>query len=398
MNTEVHARQSTTECSTSRTQSRIVSIVSIRLDTHRCLFRQVSTLHCHFSTSIHEGFSLDNDAFRYGGFVVHPTQPHLLVSILEDHTKPAPADVVNRLVSVNTKTAHVSTLAEGADFYAFPSISPDGARLAFVQWHHPNMPWEATELLAVDILASEDGISLNGKITHVSGAAEESASQPLWLTTDLLVFLTDKSGFYNPWTFDASVGTTVPILKTPLAADFGEPDWSLGDYRIAALSSTTLVVAPIVNSKTQLSTLDITTGAITPIETPYVSVKRLKRVSEKEVVFVSAQEAVSPALVSLKLENGTPTFSVLKETSDLSSRFSGELISPEVSIALPNPDSANPLHVLLASPKNPDYDPKGKGDGEKPPCIIMVHGGPTSRTPPGLAWLSQFFTSRGWAL
>lgn len=343
----------------------------------------------------------DNSNFRYGGFVIHPKHPHLLVSILEDHTKPAPADVVNMLVCVNANTSEVSTLAEGADFYSFPSISPDGNRLAFIQWYHPNMPWEDSELYVVDIVASDAGISLNGKIELVSAEGEQSVSQPVWTTNDILVFLSDRrSGFLNPWKFDVRDGSLNPVLNIPLASDFGEPDWKLGDYRIAVLSPRNLLVAPVINSKSQLGIIDLELGTLLPIEGPYVNVSRMVQVSETEVVFVGVQDAIAAALVLMKLQQGTgkATFTVLKETSDLSSLFPTYLIAPVISITLPNPDEANPLHVLLASPRNPDYDPEGKGAGEKPPCVVLVHGGPTSRDPPGLSWLTQFFTSRGWAL
>lgn len=342
----------------------------------------------------------DNSNFRYGGFVIHPKHPHLLISILEDHTKPAPSDVVNKLVCVNTNTSEVSTLVEGADFYSFPTISPNGDRLAFVQWHHPNIPWEASGLYAVDIAVSDSGISLNGKIGFVSGKGEEGVSQPLWVTNDTLVFLSDRvSGFLGPWKFDARDGSLHHVLRNPLASDFSDPDWRLGDYRIAALNHRTLLVSPIVNSKSQIAIIDLESAILVPIETPYVNVSNLVRVSETEAAFVGVQDAVDAALVLMKLqEGGTATFTVLKPTSDLSSLFPAELIAPNDSISLPNPDEANPLHVLLASPRNPDYDPAGRGDGEKPPCIVLVHGGPTSRAPPGLSWMVQFFTSRGWAL
>lgn len=307
---------------------------------------------------------------------------------------------MNRLVCINTKNSTVTTLADGADFYSFPTINSDGSRLAFIQWQHPNMPWEAAELYSIDIIATDSDISFNGKLTLVAGGSEESVSQPIWATDDILVFLSDESGFSNPLTFDAKDGSIAPVLKSPLPYDFGEPDWRLGDYRIAALNSSTLVVAPTIDSVTHLSLLDIPSGKLTPIASPYVNISKLKRVSKTQVAFVSAEEVKASALILATL-GGSPaaaTFKVLKETSNLSSLFPAELIAPDVSITLPNPDSANPLHVLLASPKNPEYDPKGARNGELPPCIILVHGGPTARTPPGLSWMTQFFTSRGWAL
>jgi hypothetical protein len=85
--------------------------------------------------AISDGFDkLENQSHRFGEFQIHPTLPHLVVCVLEDHTKPAPADVVNTLVLIDTEAQSFTTLAEGADFYAFGRFSPDGTKLAWIQW------------------------------------------------------------------------------------------------------------------------------------------------------------------------------------------------------------------------------------------------------------------------
>ncbi|KAF8300148.1 alpha/beta-hydrolase [Clavulina sp. PMI_390] len=363
--------------------------------------------------------SPDNSNFRFGAPTIHPTHKHLVIAVFEDHTKPTFTEVVNKLVCINTSTSSISVLAEGADFYSFPTISPDGTHLAFVQWRHPNMPWDATELCIAKIVATDAGIELSGKPIRISaagatsaGAAEESISNPLWISPDSLVFLSDVSGFWNPWIYGLASETTHAILKAPLGLDFSESDSRLGDYRVAALTPDVLVAAPIMNGKTRLSVVVIKTGELIHVADGdrYVHVEKLKRVSETEVAFVGFQDAVAAALVSMNLtslvqsgaelkegETVAATFTTLKTTSNLSSLLPSGLISPELPLALPNPDPDHPLHILFALPDNPEYDPAGKGDGEKPPCVVHVHGGPTTRDKPGLKWLTQYFTSRGWA-
>ena len=70
-------------------------------------------------------------------------------------------------------------LADGRDFYASPRISPDGRRLAWLEWDHPNMPWDGTELR----LAALDGDGLAGDPVTVAGGPEESVFQPAWSPT-----------------------------------------------------------------------------------------------------------------------------------------------------------------------------------------------------------------------
>jgi dipeptidyl aminopeptidase/acylaminoacyl peptidase len=299
---------------------------------------------------------------------------------------------------VNTRTKVATRLAKGADFYSFPAFSPNGERIAWIQWHHPNMPWEASELFFANITASEEGILIEGVAKRVAGEGEQSISQPLWASNGTLVFTSDISGFNNPWVYDVSKASSRPILATPEPYDYNEPAWSLGDYRLAVLTESHILVTPLVNSKPAFATLNIDTGKSTPLKTPYVTISRLRRVNASEVVFIGLKDDAASALILMKIDIAYETsFTILKETSDLASRFPSALISPETSISLPNPDDAHPLHVLLALPRNPEYDPAGNGE-EKPPCVLMAHGGPTARAAPGLSWMTQFFTSRGWAL
>lgn len=46
-------------------------------------------------------------------------------------------------------------LVGGNDFYAFPRVDPKGEQIAWIQWSHPNMPWDKAELWVGHI--SENG-------------------------------------------------------------------------------------------------------------------------------------------------------------------------------------------------------------------------------------------------
>ena len=52
--------------------------------------------------------------------------------------------MVNEVVAINLATGAETVLATGRDFYAAPKLSPDGSKVAYVAWDHPNMPWDAT--------------------------------------------------------------------------------------------------------------------------------------------------------------------------------------------------------------------------------------------------------------
>lgn len=57
-----------------------------------------------------------------------------------------------------------TVLAQGNDFYFSPRMSPDGSRLAWVAYDHPNMPWDDTKVWVADI--AEDGLLTNKKLVR----------------------------------------------------------------------------------------------------------------------------------------------------------------------------------------------------------------------------------------
>ena len=84
-------------------------------------------------------------------------------------------------------------LAAGRDFYASPRISPDGRRLAWLEWDHPNMPWDGTELRLADLA----GDGLAGDPVTVAGGPEESVFQPEWSPDGVLHLISDRTGWWN---------------------------------------------------------------------------------------------------------------------------------------------------------------------------------------------------------
>ena len=154
--------------------------------------------------------------------VVHPTHPSLLVSILEDHTNPDPADVVNSLCIIDTEKQEISNLVSGSDFYTSPAFSSDGTRIAWVQWSHPDMPWDGSEVHVASVSLKEDGSGLTiSNPTHVAGKVLTiSAGDPVWISNDHLLYTSDKTGYQNPYIFDVKTGKSTLILALGVNPDF----------------------------------------------------------------------------------------------------------------------------------------------------------------------------------
>jgi hypothetical protein len=154
-----------------------------------------------------------------------------LVCVREDHSKTG--EPVNSIVAVGMHVpARAGThsdlvLVSGADFYSDPIVSPDGSRLAWLQWDHPNMPWDGTELWTADIKA--DG-SLLSKV-KVAGGKDESIFQPEWSPDGTLYFVSDRTGYWNLY---RQLKTGADALH-PMPAEFQPGDLLVSDGESAGV-------------------------------------------------------------------------------------------------------------------------------------------------------------------
>jgi dipeptidyl aminopeptidase/acylaminoacyl peptidase len=133
-----------------------------------------------------------------------------------------------------------------------------------------------------------------------------------------------------------------------------------------------------------------------PVECPYVEFGDLRQVTTGAVVLIAGKNDEPPGVVLLTLTDySKPSYQTLKSTSNQATRsFPRGIVSLPQAIALKIPPNDEPLYLNYYPPTNPDYTGP---QGERPPCIVNAHGGPTARASQVLNWTIQFFTSRGWA-
>ncbi len=132
-------------------------------------------------------------AWRYADPVLSPDGRHV-VCIRERHGENSPHDVVNEIVAIPADgQGEPLVLASGHDFYAAPTPSPDGSRLAWICWDRPNMPWDGTELYEAEV----DGDLRPGPTRLVAGGQEESVIQPRYSPAGELHYISDRTGWWN---------------------------------------------------------------------------------------------------------------------------------------------------------------------------------------------------------
>ncbi|KAF4622355.1 hypothetical protein D9613_009516 [Agrocybe pediades] len=362
-------------------------------------------------TSEPEPITPEGETYRYAGIQQHPTYEGLLVAIQEDHTVDIPSQVINTLVVIDAGQKTVRCLLSGADFYAQPKFSPDGSKLAWIQWSHPHMPWDGTQLYVADISISKDNILTASNPVHVAGVRGTIVAQyPEWKDDDTLIYLSDESGFMNPWKYVLSTAISSAVLRKPLTEDFGPPLWQL-DISPYAITGNQAFFTALADGRSQEYLIDLekpqSASPLRLFPAPYVTITHVRSSGalryngtfKPSFVFIGHGVASEPVIVLAVIINAGSDYQVeiLKGTPSAGSpNFPTNFISIPRHITLQKNPSSRPLYVVYYPPTNPTY-PGSSIDGERPPCIVHAHGGPTGFHQQGLDWKIQYFTSRGWA-
>jgi dipeptidyl aminopeptidase/acylaminoacyl peptidase len=317
---------------------------------------------------------------RYADAVVDRRR-NLLICIREDH-RSTDREAVNTVVSIDLTTGGEGrVLTSGNDFYSSPHLNPDGTRLAWLTWTHPNMPWDGTELWAGGL--NEYG-ALEGA-EKVAGGESESIFCPQWSPDGVLYFVSDRSGWWNLYRWcEGSVEALCPI-----AAEFGRPQWVFGMATYAFISGRSLVCTYSTNGIWQLGHLDTETKILEEIKTPYTEIWGV-RATPTHVVFGGGSATESASIVRLDLMTQQTT--VLRQSSTLAID-PGYLSAPQA-IEFPTENGLT-AHALFYLPRNRDYTAPSD---ERPPLLVKSHGGPTSAATTSLNLGIQYWTSRGIAV
>ncbi len=319
-------------------------------------------------------------AIRYADVILDKKRDRL-ICIREDHQN-ADREAENTIASISLKDHSQTTLVAGSDFYMFPRLSPDGSRLSWICWHHPDMPWDGTELWTAKI--QDDGTLATPK--KIAGGREEAIFQPEWSPDGNLIFVSDRTGWWNFYRWNPTTQTVEALCEK--AAEFGLPLWVFG-MSTYGFAGNNIICAYTENGMSRLASLDLNTLELKNLESPYTSIAGVQ-VCPDHAVFVGGSSTAPSAIV--KYDFNTQQFEVLRRASEL--RIDPGYLSIPEAIEFPTENNLT-AHALYYAPKNKDFQAP---EGELPPMLVKSHGGPTAATSASFNLGIQYWTSRGFAV
>ncbi|HLU60750.1 MAG TPA: S9 family peptidase [Gammaproteobacteria bacterium] len=287
-------------------------------------------------------------------------------------------DAVTTLVAIDIADGRLATLREGSDFYSSPRISPDGRRLAWLEWRHPDMPWDRTELW----LAEFDD---NGRLREPRCIAREAAIvQPEWRGNGELVFAADWRGWWNLYLWRD--GECRCLAERD--ADFALPHWVFGMRAFGVRGDGSIVAAFTRDGTWRVAEIDADAGTLRELELPYTQVEHVHAAGDVTVL-LAANAAQTTTVVRIERDRSRHE---LRRAAEID--LDPVLLLPPEPVSFPTGDGET-AHGLYYAPANPACEGPANG---APPLLVKVHGGPTAATSSALDLKIRYWTSRGFAV
>ena len=321
----------------------------------------------------------NNSSRRFADLIVD-RQNQRLIAVCEEHNDDQEPENYLASIALNNQTPAIEKLVSGADFYAYPRISPDQSQLCWIEWQHPNMPWDATQLWQATI---SNG-NLIEKKRVAGGDNNQAIFQPHWSPNNTLYYVSDITNWWNIYRFENGIGA--PVLR--MDAEFATPLWQLGMTTFDFINANTIACIWTVSGIWHSGFIDVATGVLTTVQTPYSSMQAVA-CHQGSVYFVAGASVLASQIGGVNLQGQvSPIYA--PATVDLDK---ADLAQPE-SISFTSGDNQQ-VHAFYYPPTSARYC---GDDRELPLVIAMCHGGPTGATSSGLNLKIQYWTNRGFAV
>ncbi|KAK7959118.1 uncharacterized protein PG986_003972 [Apiospora aurea] len=339
-----------------------------------------------------------SDTMRYADFAAHPRpgSPWVL-AVQEDHASaPKPDQVRNYVVAIHTGTGEVRRAVEGADFYMYPSFSPDGKKVAWVQWNFPDMPWSGVKVYWADWDDEAGDVS---NVEWVAGEDDMTVTEPRWGSDGFLYFCYEKTNYRQFYRRRPGGDSALLDFKGYEEAEFGSASMFIGSHTYSILSEECVVAVATENGTDRVIAFNPETLQSQDLSLPLseITYDGLYRLSDTSFIVIGSSATAPQALyrVDITTDDASNNAKVTKIWWSNDEVFKPEIFSTPQYIRFPATSGPKrDIHGCYWPPHNLKYQGPA---GTKPPLIVQSHGGPTGHTGPGLNLSMQYWNARGYA-
>ncbi|MFZ4742760.1 MAG: S9 family peptidase [Betaproteobacteria bacterium] len=269
------------------------------------------------------------------------------------------------------------SLEAASHFYAHPRLSPDGRHLSWIAWEHPQMPWDGTEVRVADV---HDGKLSN--VRALAGGLQESCLCPEWGPGNVLYYICDKSGWWNLWQVNLQ-GQQSHVIDE--ASEWGFPLWQLGMRAITVLEDGQIISVHGPVAARKIVRVDPVKRSMQELGSDLTEFKPSISAGRGKAYAVGA----SGSVISQLLEIDVATWKISAVISSIGAPVDMAYFPTPHEIKALRSDGRE-VFAILHPAHHPDLEPS-----EKPPLMVVVHGGPTANSSAALSMKYAYFTSRG---
>lgn len=334
----------------------------------------------------------DDQNMRFAD-IVWDTKRNRLIAVVERQPNNGHHHPENFIASISLEdapSAAITPIVDGQDFFAKPTINEEGRKIAWLAWDLPDMPWDSASLYVADMEA-EGSV---GTSVQLAGDSESAVFQPEWQDNKTLTFVWDKSGWANLYSWNGEAVTALDDLPI----DCSRPQWIFG-MRSYAHGQQGIGLSAFVFGKCAFEEPGAhpwDAEAIQPSATKKEDWEFAKELRSFDMIAASGKgfaglatsDFMAPAVVKLTQDK----LEIIRDSSP--EGLSPASISAGKQVQFKNAESEG-VYGLYYPPTNAAYE---GAEGEKPPILFTVHGGPTGMGDRGLKLKTQYWTSRGFGI
>lgn len=332
----------------------------------------------------------DKSLGKYASLIISPDGEKLVFVYEKEYPDKENENFLGVLDLNLKRISEPKIIAKGYDFYADPIFSPTGKKIAWLQWNHPHMPWDSTELVMGRF---EKNVIYDAK--KIDKGRNKSICFPKFDAQGRLYYVMDEktrsvSSSQNWWNIYCYNNNAIQQI-TSERAEFGEPLWQFGQSSYDFLSNNRIIARMTKQGKDYLVIIEPGNKIFSLIKNDLCGYDSIRTNKKNKVFFIGKSDRESAAIYSLDIDSDFRE-RVLNKSSKL--KIKEQDISLPKTITYPTKDGKQ-AYAFLYLPKNSRFIAPSN---DKPPLLVMIHGGPTHRTDSSFSFIIQFWTSAGFAV